>query len=90
MSRQKSATSNKESLEEGASGLSRHILSVGAEASGESANQTVSSAANNDDQGTGGEDEMMAMTVSRGRRSAVFLSNSRKPIVGTSYEQDLA
>lgn len=90
LSRQKSATSNKESLKEGASGLSRHILSVGAEASGESANQTVSSAANNDDQGTGGEDEMMAMTVSRGRRSAVCLSNSRKPIVSASYEQDLA
>ena len=50
----------------------------------------VSSAANNDDQGTGGEDEMMAMTVSRGRRSAVCLSNARKPIVSTSYEQDLA
>ncbi|KAK2562675.1 hypothetical protein P5673_014380 [Acropora cervicornis] len=126
LSRQKSATSNKESrkgeisvptadclsdrsplmhehftlvlgavasrIEEGASlpGLSRHILSVGAEASGESPSQTVSSAANNDDQGTGDEDEMMAMTVSRGRRTAVFLSNSRKPIVSTSYEQDLA
>lgn len=49
----------------------------------------VSSAPNNNDQGTGGEDEMMAMTVSRGRRSAVFLSNSRKPIVSTSYDQDL-
>lgn len=50
----------------------------------------VSSAENNDDQGIGDEDEMMAMTVSRGRRTAVVLPNSRKRIVSTSYEQDLA
>ena len=50
----------------------------------------VSSAADNDDQGTGDEYEIMAKTVSRGRRTAVVLPNSCQRGVSISQKRDLA
>lgn len=66
-------------------GLPTNILTAG-----DPSHLEASFADDEDDQETGDEAEIVAMTMSRGRRTAVVLPNSRKRSINTAKKRDLS